>query len=150
MLAIGRNSDYASRVVLHLASLEPGARVTTGEIAALRLIPPAFVRRIVSRLSAAGILRTSRGVGGGISLARPAAEISLGDVVQAVEGPVALNVCVSEPKACPLSDACPVSRAWVGVTEDLIRSLDAVRFDVLAAGLDGAGELGGTGRGKRR
>ena len=72
MFTIGRHTDYAARIVLHLACLEPGARVTAREIAVRRLIPPAFIRRIISRLSAAGLLTTTRGSGGGIALAREA------------------------------------------------------------------------------
>jgi Rrf2 family protein len=139
MLGIGRHTDYASRVILHLAAAEPGAKVTTGEIAAMRIIPPAFIRRIVSRLSAAGLVRTSRGVGGGISLAVPASQINLKDVVEAMEGPVALNVCVEDRRGCPLSADCPVSGAWAAITADLLDMLEAVRFDALARGLKAGG-----------
>jgi len=134
---LGRQTDYASRIVLHLACLDPGARVTAGEIAAKRLIPPAFVRRTVSRLSSAGILATVRGSGGGIALARPAAEISLLQVVEAFEGPLSLNVCVQEPGDCTLARTCPVQRAWVAATRHLSVYLGEVRFGDLAIQLKG-------------
>ncbi len=132
MVNIGRHTDYASRIVLHLAGLEPGARVTAAEIAQRRLIPPVFIRRIVSRLSRAGILTTLRGAGGGITLARPASQVSMRDVVTAMEGPLSLNPCVLDAKSCPLSDGCPVRRAWAGINDGLLGLLDDVRFDVLA------------------
>jgi Rrf2 family protein len=135
MLTIGRHTDYAARVVLHLASLKPGARVTAKSIAEKRLIPRAFVRRIVSRLSAAGILRTTRGQGGGITLARPSSKISLLDVVEAMEGPVVLNGCVTRPGDCPLSDVCPVRTCWTGVNARLSADLGKQRFSRLAAKL---------------
>lgn len=132
MFNISRHTDYAARIVLHLATLEPGSRVTAKEVAQRRLIPPAFVRRIVSRLSSAGILKTLRGSGGGIALARPAAEISLREVVEALEGPLSLNCCVEEPKACPLSTTCPIQVTWVGATRHLSSYLEKIRFSDLA------------------
>jgi Rrf2 family protein len=135
MVGIGRQTDYAARIVLHLASLESGARVTAGEIARKRLIPPALIRRIVSRLSAAGILKTARGCGGGIALARSSGKVTLRDVVEAMEGQVALNGCVVEPGDCPLSDLCPVQRAWGRASRELARSLARIRFSDLAASM---------------
>jgi Rrf2 family protein len=145
VLGIGRQTDYAARVVLHLAALGEGAQVQVAEIAARRLLPPAFVRRIVARLAAAGILRTSRGARGGVQLARPAAAISLLDVVLAIEGRIVLNRCVDTPQACPLAAACPVQCAWTDATRALEERLEAVRFSDLAAGL-----ARGAGEGRRR
>jgi Rrf2 family protein len=132
MIGIGRHTDYASRIVLHLASLGAGAQVTAGDISAKRLLPPAFVRRIIGKLAEAGIVRTTRGAGGGVSLARPPSEISLLDVVTAMEGGLVLNVCVDTPLSCPLAVTCPVNKAWCEATAALTASLGAVRFDRLA------------------
>lgn len=133
MLGIGRHTDYAARLLLHLACLEPDARVTIAEVAAQRLLPTAFVRRLVGKLTRAGILATVRGLGGGIRLAKPAAEITLLDLVNAMEGGVALNHCVDNLNACPLAHGCPVQSAWSGVTRTLEDSLRAVTFAQLAA-----------------
>ena len=132
MLGISRQTDYAARVVLHLACLAPGARVPIADIAKHRMLPLDFVRRIVGDLVKAGILATSRGSGGGVSLARPAEEISLGEVVRAIEGGVALNHCVSDRRVCPLASACPVQSVWVEATQVLDDSLGSVRFSALA------------------
>ncbi len=136
MIGIGRHTDYAARIVLHLACLPQGAQVTAAQVARLRRLPPPFVRRIVARLAATGILRTVRGNRGGISLARPPAEISLLDLVRAMEGGVDLNFCVSTPSSCPLVNACPVHRTWTRLTRSLEQELDAVRFDTLANPLE--------------
>ncbi|MGQ9752966.1 MAG: RrF2 family transcriptional regulator [Thermoanaerobaculaceae bacterium] len=135
MLGIGRHTDYASRIVLHLASLEDGAQVSAAEIASRRLLPPAFVRRIVGKLASAGILRTTRGAGGGVALAGSAAEISLLDIVVAMEGGLLLNACVDEPSACPLAVSCPVHCAWTDATRQLAARLGEVRFDRLAGSI---------------
>jgi Rrf2 family protein len=135
LFSLGRQTDYAARIVLHLAGLEPGARVTAAQIAEMRLIPGAFIKRIVSRLSAVGIVTTARGSKGGLVLARRPSEISLLEVVEAFEGPLSLNACVQKPGECPLSAHCPDQRTWVGATAELSKYLRAVRFDALAGHL---------------
>jgi len=133
MQGIGRQTDYASRILLHLACLGENAQVQVKEIAAERLLPPAYVRRIVARLARAGLLSTSRGAGGGVRLARPASEISMLDVVRVFEGGIVLNRCVDDPQTCPLTEDCPVHRSWTSATRQAESYLDAVRFDRLAA-----------------
>lgn len=150
MIGIGRHTDYAARVVLHLSTLEEGARITAAEIAAKRLLPPAFLRRIIGKLADAEIVRTTRGAGGGVTLARAAHEISLLDVVKAMEGGLVLNGCVDTPVACPLSISCPVSKAWCDVTDTLAASLEEVRFDRLADSLELSVTKGGYPKRSRR
>jgi Rrf2 family protein len=134
MLQIARHTDYASRIVLHLACLEEGALVSIAEIAEQRMLPAYFVRRLIGKLVQGGILATSRGSQGGIRLARPAAEITLLDLVQAMEGPVALNPCLTENHTCPFAASCPVQLVWAEATRALQASLAGARFDVLACG----------------
>lgn len=137
MLGIRRETDYAVRTVLHLASLGSEAVVQVRDVAAQRHLPLSFVRRIVARLAASGLLRTTRGMGGGIRLARPASEISMLDVVRAMEGSLTLNPCVETPHTCPLSAGCPAQRAWTDATAVLENHLASVRFDALAGGAHG-------------
>ena len=132
MIGISRQTDYAARLVLHLAVLEEGTQVSIPEISRLRLLPVAFVRRLVGSLVKAGVLLTARGSGGGIRLGRPAAEISLLDVVNAVEGGIVLNQCLDGKHICPLSTGCPVQAAWSAATRALEMHLATVRFDALA------------------
>ncbi|HLO67441.1 MAG TPA: Rrf2 family transcriptional regulator [Holophaga sp.] len=137
MLGISRQTDYAVRVVLHLACLEEGAQVSIAEISQARDLPMPFVRRLIRPLVAKGILASARGSAGGLRLARKAAEISLLEVVRAMEGEVALNHCVDGHKGCPLSTACPVQSVWAGATQALERHLEGIRFDALAVGPHG-------------
>ena len=132
MLSISRQTDYACRVILHLAMLPPSERVTAQDIAKKRLIPRALVRRVITQLSNAGLLTTTRGLNGGLELARPASEISLLDVVQAMEGPLALNACAINPQACPLMKVCSVHETWVHTREMLAAELSQSTFDKLA------------------
>jgi Rrf2 family protein len=134
MIGIGRHTDYAARILIHLASLPAGQMVTVQEIAKSRLLPAPFVRRIIARLAADGLLKTVRGQRGGVKLARPAARITLLDLVRTMEGGISLNRCVDEPHTCPLAEQCPVQRAWTDATRELERHLSSVTFAELAAG----------------
>ena len=137
MLQIARHTDYASRIVLHLACLGEGVQASIAEIAEQRMLPAFFVRRLIGKLVKGGILATSRGSAGGVRLARPAGEITLLDLVQAMEGPIALNPCLAEHHTCPFSSSCPVQLVWADATGALKASLASARFDVLAGGTPG-------------
>lgn len=132
MLSIARHTDYAARLVLHLASVDDEAQVSIREVAQARSMPLPFVRRLVGRLVKAGILKTVRGASGGLRLARPAKDISLLDVVEAMEGRLALNRCTHGGKGCPLASRCPIQGVWCEADRALGESLAAARFDVLA------------------
>ena len=132
MISIARHTDYAARLVLHIAALGDDAQVKLDDVAEERRMPIAFIRRLVGRLTKAKLLVARRGAGGGIRLARPAAEISLLDIVEAMEGGVVLNRCVHGGEGCPLKSRCPISCVWNVVNRQLKESLASARFDVLA------------------
>ena len=114
MLQIARHTDYAARIVLHLACLGPDAQAAIADIAEQRMLPEFFVRRLVGKLVRGGILTSTRGAAGGLRLARPAAEITLLDVVRVMEGPLALNRCLEADHTCPFAASCPVQTVWTG------------------------------------
>lgn len=132
MLSIARHTDYAARLVLHLASVDEAAQVSIRAVSEARAMPLPFVRRLVGSLVKAGILKTVRGASGGLRLARPAGEISLLDIVEAMEGRIALNRCTHGGEGCPLASRCPIQGVWCEADRALRESLAAVRFDVLA------------------
>lgn len=131
-MQITRQADYAVRTVLYLASLENGNRAPTSRIAEDQNIPSSFLAKIVSQLSVAGIVQTSRGARGGVSLAKPSPEISLLDVVEAIDGPITLNECVTDPSVCPFGDNCAVHEVWCDAQAKLVRQLDSTHFEALA------------------
>jgi Rrf2 family protein len=133
MLGISRQTDYAVRVVLHLACLDEGATVSIAEISESRGLPVPFVRRLIRPLVARGILASSRGTAGGLRLGRSPSELTLLEVVEAIEGGMALNHCVDPEKGCPLSGGCPVHAVWEDATRALTQNLAGVRFDRLAS-----------------
>jgi Rrf2 family nitric oxide-sensitive transcriptional repressor len=100
--------EYALRAVAHLAYAAPSAR-TTEQVADATRVPPAYLSKVLQALSRGGIVRSQRGVGGGISLAKPAAELTILEVVNAVEP-------IQRIKTCPLGlkshgvRLCPLHR----------------------------------------
>jgi len=132
-MEISRRTDYGVRVILDLASLSENGRASTEAIAKRQNIPAPFLAKIISQLSLSGLVTTQRGAGGGVTLARPAAEISLLEVVEAIEGPVRLNRCTINPGSCPRNGYCPVHEIWAKAQAELTGLLSSTRFDVLAA-----------------
>ena len=122
-MQITRQADYAVRAILYLAHLKPGRRAPTAQIAREQRIPTTFLAKIVSQLSVAGIVHATRGARGGVALARPADEISLLEIVEAIDGPVALNECTLNPEICPLNDNCPIRLVWCDARAELVGRL---------------------------
>jgi len=90
-MQITRQADYAIRAVMYLSKLGANQRAATSQVAKEQSIPPSFLAKIISQLSIAGLLHTSRGARGGVMLAKSAKDISLLDVVEAIDGPISLN-----------------------------------------------------------
>lgn len=133
-MEITQQADYAVRAVLELALGTEGERIFSKEIAARQDIPPAFLTKILARLSAEGIVSTRRGRNGGIRLTRPPSEISILQVVEAIDGPIALNRCVRQPSECPRDAFCLVHGVWCMVQAELRARLGAITFESLSQG----------------
>ncbi len=127
-MQITRQADYAVRAVLYLAQLGPERRAATSQIAQEQQIPPSFLAKIVSQLSVAGLLQTSRGARGGVSLARSPEQISLLEVVEAIDGPIFLNECVSNG-TCNFGDSCPMRPIWCDAQAELVQRLKMTTFE---------------------
>jgi Rrf2 family protein len=131
-MQITRQADYAIRAVRYLAKQEGSEkRVATSTVAKEMQIPPSFLAKIISQLSIAGLLRTSRGARGGVTLAREAKDISVLDVVEAIDGPILLNECVGTTEPCVFQGDCLVHPIWQEVQESLVSKLRATRFNAL-------------------
>jgi Rrf2 family protein len=127
-MQITRQADYALRAMLYLAQLEPGKRAATSEIARIQHIPASFLAKIISQLSIAGLIQTSRGARGGVSMARTPDKISLLEVVEAIDGPIALNECTGSVTTCSLGDECPLRPLWCETQLELVNKLKATNF----------------------
>jgi Rrf2 family protein len=130
-MQITRQADYAVRAVLHLAHLEPNQRAATSHVAQEQRIPPSFLAKIISQLSIAGLLHTSRGARGGVTLARDPKEITLLEVIEAIDGPILLNECVSDNGTCTFDEECPLRPVWCEAQEELVGRLRGTNFQQL-------------------
>jgi FeS assembly SUF system regulator len=114
-------SDYAVVMLAAAARAPVCARLSATALAAETGIPLPTAQKLTGKLAAAGLLATARGAGGGFRLARGAQDISLADIVEAVEGPIAMATCVDDSRHdCALEGACAV-RPHMSVVNDVVR-----------------------------
>lgn len=132
-MQITRQADYAIRAVLYISKLGQNQRAATSHIAQEQRIPPSFLAKIISQLSIAGLLQTSRGARGGVMLAKSPEEITLLDVVESIDGPIALNECVTDDNVCSFGEDCPLRPIWCDAQEDLVKRLRSTNFSQFAA-----------------
>jgi Rrf2 family protein len=131
MAHITRKSDYAVRSVLYLSRSE-GRAATINEVAKSMMVPKSFLAKIFQHLAKAGIVVSTRGVKGGFQLTRSPKDISLRDVIEAIQGPYLMNVCAIDGEQCGLSDNCSVHPVWVELNQFIRDRLHNETFDVLA------------------
>ena len=126
-------ADYAVVTMSAAARHCGGARTSAAELAAETGLPVPTVQKLVSLLSRAGLLRSMRGAGGGLQLARPAAAITLADIVEAVEGPIAMTTCSDDlNNDCALDGHCRVKPHLVAVNGAFRGALKGVTLASLA------------------
>jgi Rrf2 family protein len=124
MLQLTRNGEYAVRAVLFLASRTPGRPVLITEISESQEVPKSYLSKIMQQLVHSGLVRSRRGINGGFTLARPAESITLKETIEAVEGPIHLNVCLIRKGECHRDDFCPVHPVWQEAQRRLSEVLD--------------------------
>ena len=134
MLRLSNLADYGVVVMTAAAhAADGGALASSAQIAQLTTIPAPTVAKLMGLLARAGLLVSQRGVGGGFALARPAAGISLADIVEAIDGPISLTHC-GQPGAdcCGISSACQVKPHWAPVNRAVRNALSGVTLAELA------------------
>src|ERR1039457_6205483 len=106
-MQLTRAADYAVRVMVHLAGLPPGTRASRGELARAAECPEQFLSKVLQNLTRAGLVVSHRGNTGGFELREEHRGSSLLNVVEAIEGPVHLNLCLTSDHACTRQEGCP-------------------------------------------
>lgn len=131
-LQISRKIEYGLRAMIFLASQPPDTVVPFREIARRMDVPEDFLAKILKTLVSKQMVRSTRGAHGGYSLTSPASEISMLDVIEAVEGPVKVNVCQDNHDACKLSRSCTMYGVWKLGQERMLEVYRAATLDKLA------------------
>src|SRR3546814_10728473 len=117
-------NDFAVGVLGHMAG-RPGTVVTAPDVAEATGLPASTVSQVLKRLAHGQLVASHRGAHGGYSLARSAAEISVADLVEALEGPVALTACVDGAEGhCGVESVCPMRGGWDRVNTGIRAALD--------------------------
>jgi Rrf2 family protein len=111
VMQIPRKIEYALRAMIHLADVPEGV-ANGNQIAEHEHIPKYFLEKVIRDLMRSGLVRSRRGPGGGYQLSRPAETISFKDIIEAVEGPINLNVCLEGTSTCSLQPRCRMFRVW--------------------------------------
>ena len=138
-MKLSTRGDYAVRALLELATGETGQAVPLTDLAERTGIPPRYLEQILMRLRVAGVLRSRRGVHGGYALARSASAITVGEVVRAMDGPLAPSLCASQIAyaacpgyRCPSEESCVMRDLWLEVRNAIADILDRTTFGDLA------------------
>ena len=127
-MQITKQADYALRAMMYLAKIDDNTRSSTSQIAREQQIPSSFLAKIISQLSIAGLINTSRGARGGVTLARKPEEISVLEVVEAIDGPIVINDCTISPSSCPFGEDCPLQPIWCDAQSQLVEKLRTTTF----------------------
>lgn len=131
MFQISRRVDYAVRIMLALGQTAEGEWARAASIARKMLIPLPFLHKITADLVQAGLVATRPGPAGGLALALPAPKVTLLRIVEAIDGPVCINVCLVRPGECPRDTICPAHTFWAQLQSMITNQLRGATLDAL-------------------
>ena len=140
-MQLTRAADYAVRVMIHLASLPPETRASRTELAEVADCPDQFLSKVLQNLTRAGLIVSHRGNTGGFVLPVSRRNASVLEIVEAIEGPIRLNLCLISEAACERSTWCPAHAVWAEAQAALTAVLRRATIANLAAQIRPAEEL---------
>lgn len=135
MLRLSKKADYALLALRHMAA--PGARETVSarELAESYDLPPELLAKVLQQLVRGGLLASQQGIRGGYGLAKPAAEITVVDVVQAIDGPMMVTACSESDHSCDQYTKCNIRDPLWKLKDRIVSALAATTVAELAADL---------------
>lgn len=134
LMQISRRVDYGLRAVIYLSAQEAERSCSLAEIAKRQGVPRKFLEKIVQDLIRAGLVRSKRGPDGGYHLARSPGEISFQDVIEALEGPIAVNRCMKPDPDCGQLPCCAMVGVWSEVQRRVVDVFSRTTLADLQAG----------------
>lgn len=130
-LQLTRGAEYAIRAMTYLARYPEDHIASLHEIGEAQDIPESFLAKILQSLVRGGLTVSQRGAHGGFALARPASQITMQQVIEAVDGPISVNRCVLSPEDCDRNASCTVHVAWLRAQDRLMDVLGSVTLESL-------------------
>jgi len=134
MIKINKKTEYALRGLRYLANQPGGQFVMVREMSRIVNTTPVFLVKIFQRLRAAGLVESSRGMVGGFRLSRAPEQITMREILEAAEGPICVNECVVDSKACKLTKTCTAHQVWVELRRVINGLLDKITLRDIAEG----------------
>lgn len=132
MIRITKLADYGIVLLTHFASSRPKAVRTARELSVETRIPLPTVSKILKALAREGVLNSHRGVGGGFALARAADDISVADVITALDGPIAITECLEDDTACGHESMCVIRTNWDRINRVVREALSGLSIAEMA------------------
>jgi Rrf2 family protein len=143
-MQLTRAADYAVRVMIHLASLPDSERTLLPTLAKATAAPESFLSKILQALCRANLIASRRGQAGGFQILPAGREASMRTVIEAIDGPIYLNICLLSGGVCRRNSYCPAHPIWVRAQEAMLSVLEADTVTTLAApALLSATQIGG-------
>jgi Rrf2 family protein len=131
-MQLTRAADYAVRVMVHLAAVAPGTRASRTELAGMVDCPEQFLSKVLQSLTRAGLVTSHRGNTGGFELPQGRRSSSVLEIVEAVEGPIRLNICLNAPGECIHQTTCSAYPVWDEAQKAMTAVLRRATIDELA------------------
>jgi len=130
-MKISTRARYGTKALLELALHENGELVPLKEISQRQEIPLPYLEHLIGPLVQAGIVRSTRGIGGGVSLLKPPRQVVLSEVIELFEGPIFLVDCVNNPESCSHSGYCVTRGLWQDIREAMSGVLESLTLQDL-------------------
>ncbi|MBU0533841.1 MAG: Rrf2 family transcriptional regulator [Candidatus Omnitrophica bacterium] len=127
---ITRDTDYAVRALVYIFNSKERI-VSASELVDELKIPRPFLRKILQKLSKAGILKAYKGKGGGFQLTVAAKKVSLIGLIELFQGPVKLTECLFKKKPCPNMKVCPLRKKLQGIEKIVVKELESIKLNLL-------------------
>lgn len=131
-MQLTRGADYGVRVMVHLAGLDRGSRCSLSTLSRACDAPGSFLSKVLQALVHAGFIASHRGQSGGFEVTAPGREASVRRVVEAIDGPVHLNVCLDAGRDCPRKSWCPAHAVWARAQRAMLDELEGAVIADLA------------------
>lgn len=125
MFQLSRRADYAVRLMIELGLHGENTAVSAQQLSRRAGVPKAFLHKITADLVKADLVCTYAGPGGGMAVKRPLDQINMRQILEAVDGPICLNLCLTNPRACPLDIICSAHTTWGRLQQLITQELEA-------------------------
>lgn len=133
LMQLTRAADYAVRAMIHFATLPPERRITRDALADATGVPQSFLGKVLQSLVRAGFVVSRRGQEGGFALGVDSTKVSIVEVIEAVEGPIALNLCLMSGESCNEQAWCGAHRVWMRAQQAMLGVLRSASIADIAA-----------------